>query len=84
MSGQTKEIIDTLKAREPLELKRPQRVYDEKLTDKIADLKLHPAIEVGLHLLNDDLYSAHFVRVLLSLPSLPEMKLAVSSRRTED
>ncbi|BFZ56127.1 hypothetical protein PYCC9005_003169 [Savitreella phatthalungensis] len=54
-------VVQQLKDRSPLELKRPTKVYDEKLRIKIADLKLHPAIEAGLHLLNDDLYSAHFL-----------------------
>ena len=67
MPAEAKKLIDGLKNRQPLELSRPERVYDAKLTDQIADLKLHPAIEVGLHLLNDDLYSAHFVRAHLDL-----------------
>ena len=61
MTADAREIIAGLRNRKPLELTRPQRAHDAKLTDRIADLKLHPAIEVGLHLLNDDLYSAHFV-----------------------
>lgn len=62
MSGSnTASIIDKLRSR-TLELKNPVRVWDASLSDKIADLKLHPAIESGLHLLNDDIVSAHFVR----------------------
>lgn len=35
--------------------------YAPDLASQIADGLFHPAIEVGLHLLNGDLYSAHFL-----------------------
>jgi len=35
--------------------------YSPDLASKITDGLYHPAIEVGLHLLNGDLYSAHFL-----------------------
>jgi hypothetical protein len=35
--------------------------YSPDLASQIADGLFHPAIEVGLHLLNGDLYSAHFL-----------------------
>jgi hypothetical protein len=35
--------------------------YSPDLASKITDGLFHPAIEVGLHLLNGDLYSAHFL-----------------------
>jgi hypothetical protein len=35
--------------------------YSPDLASQIADPLFHPAIEVGLHLLNGDLYSAHFL-----------------------
>nr|XP_031857316.1 uncharacterized protein CI109_007264 [Kwoniella shandongensis]KAA5524388.1 hypothetical protein CI109_007264 [Kwoniella shandongensis] len=35
--------------------------YRKDLQDSIADLKCHPALESALHLMNDDLFSAHFL-----------------------
>lgn len=61
-NGSTLAVVQCLKTREPMELKNPARVRDPTMSDKIADLKLHPAIESGLHILNDDIVSAHFVR----------------------
>lgn len=60
--GDPREVVQQLKAREPMGLKNPVRVRDPAMTNRIADLKLHPSIECGLHMLNDDIVSAHFVR----------------------
>lgn len=35
--------------------------YSPEVASKIANALFHPAIETGLHLLNGDLYSAHFL-----------------------
>ncbi|CCG84731.2 protein of unknown function [Taphrina deformans PYCC 5710] len=63
VQSDAQQIVDRLSARQ-LPLRKPVRPWDKALTDKIADLKLHPAIESGLHLLNDDIVSAHFVSLL--------------------
>lgn len=55
------EIIKILTTREPLPLERPMANWQPKLTADIADLNLHPAVEAGLHLLNSDMLSAHFL-----------------------
>ncbi|KAK9896963.1 hypothetical protein P389DRAFT_51659 [Cystobasidium minutum MCA 4210] len=35
--------------------------YSESIRNKIAEKKCHPLIESALHLMNDDLFSAHFL-----------------------
>jgi hypothetical protein len=35
--------------------------YNPEAASKIANALFHPAVEVGCHLLNGDLYSAHFL-----------------------
>ncbi|KAK8847659.1 hypothetical protein IAR55_005518 [Kwoniella newhampshirensis] len=60
-------FVDDLVNR-PLPALTPARLSDENNTpykkewqDSIADLKCHPALESALHLMNDDLFSAHFL-----------------------
>lgn len=60
-TDEAQRVLDRLKGRGPLSLRKPSRAWDKSLTNKIADLRLHPAVESGLHLLNDDIVSAHFV-----------------------
>lgn len=52
----------------------PDKVCDPALSDKIASLYLHPALEALLHVLNHDLPSAHFlVRHMQSDPAYEGM-----------
>lgn len=66
-ASNARNIIQELKSRDPLSLKKPSRPWNKSLTDQIANLGVHPAIESGLHILNDDLESAHFVCLDLAL-----------------
>ncbi|KAH0288591.1 hypothetical protein M436DRAFT_38255 [Aureobasidium namibiae CBS 147.97] len=60
----------------PVPLLPPPKPLDPALTDKIASLYLHPALEAVLHLLNHDLPSAHFlVRHMQSDPAFEAMYL---------
>ncbi|KAG9558743.1 hypothetical protein KCU71_g19804, partial [Aureobasidium melanogenum] len=60
----------------PVPLLPPAKALDPTLTDKIASLYLHPALEALLHLLNHDLPSAHFlVRHMQSDPAFEAMYL---------
>lgn len=60
----------------PVPLLPPAKALDPALTDKIASLYLHPALEAVLHLLNHDLPSAHFlVRHMQSDPAFEAMYL---------
>ncbi|CAK3908652.1 uncharacterized protein M438DRAFT_347367 [Lecanosticta acicola] len=60
----------------PTPLLAPRKVCDPSLSDKIASLYLHPALEALLHLLNHDLPSAHFlVRHMQSPPAYEGMYL---------
>ncbi|MCJ1336460.1 hypothetical protein MMC09_001736 [Bachmanniomyces sp. S44760] len=45
----------------PPPLLPPAHATDPKLTDAIASLYLHPTLEAALHILNNDLPSAHFL-----------------------
>lgn len=57
-------------------LLHPPKPKDSSLTDRISSLRLHPAIEAGLHILNYDLPSAHFLlRKMQSLPAQEGMFL---------
>lgn len=57
-------------------LLHPPKPKDTSLTDRISSLRLHPAIEAGLHILNYDLPSAHFLlRKMQSLPAQEGMFL---------
>lgn len=60
----------------PVPLLPPAKAIDPTLSDKIASLYLHPALEALLHLLNHDLPSAHFlVRHMQSDPAFEAMYL---------
>jgi hypothetical protein len=60
----------------PVPLLPPAKPNDASLTDKISSLYLHPALEAVLHLLNNDLPSAHFlVRHMQSDPAFEAMYL---------
>lgn len=60
----------------PVPLLPPAKAIDPSLSDKIASLYLHPALEALLHLLNHDLPSAHFlVRHMQSDPAFEAMYL---------
>lgn len=60
----------------PVPLLPPGKPLDTSLTDKIASLYLHPALEALLHLLNHDLVSAHFlVRHMQAAPAFEAMYL---------
>ena len=62
----------------------PQKAQDVHLTAKIADLRLHPAIEALLHILNADLPSAHFlVRRMQAPPAVEGMLLHSILHRAE-
>lgn len=64
----------TLTFRPPL--LHPPKPKDPTLTDRISSLRLHPALEAGLHILNYDLPSAHFLlRKMQSLPAQEGMFL---------
>lgn len=54
----------------PAPLLPPGKPYNPTLSDPIASLSLHPALEVAFHLLNVDLVSAHFlVRHMQAAPA---------------
>ena len=54
----------------------PTRPTDVSLTDAISSLYVHPALEAALHILNNDLPSAHFlVRHMEASPALEAMYL---------
>ncbi|KAI9831075.1 MAG: hypothetical protein M1826_003973 [Phylliscum demangeonii] len=54
----------------------PQHAHEPALSHAIASLSAHPAIEAGLHLLNADLPSAHFlVRHMQAAPAHEGMLL---------
>ena len=58
----------------PAPLLAPDKIQDPGLSDGIASLFLHPAIEALLHILNHDLPSAHFlVRHMQSPPAYEGM-----------
>ena len=58
----------------PTPLLAPDKVCDPALSDKIASLYLHPALEALLHIFNHDLPSAHFlVRHMQSDPAYEGM-----------
>lgn len=58
----------------PIPLLPPGKSHDAALTDKIASLYLHPALEAQLHILNHDLPSAHFLcRKMQSAPAYEGM-----------
>lgn len=58
----------------PAPLTHPPKPQDPSLSDSIASLYLHPALEALLHILNHDLYSAHFlVRAMQSPPAYEAM-----------
>jgi hypothetical protein len=60
----------------PVPLLPPAKIIDASLSDQIASLYLHPALEALLHLLNHDLPSAHFlVRHMQSAPAFEAMYL---------
>jgi hypothetical protein len=60
----------------PPPLLPPGKALVPELTAKIAALSLHPTLEVGLHILNQDLPSAHFlVRHMQSAPAFAGMYL---------
>lgn len=66
MSSQPSYVTDLL-ARPLLPLKPPKLTdssnppWSPTLKASIADAQLHPLIEVTLHIMNDDLFSAHFL-----------------------
>ena len=54
----------------------PSSAPSQSLTHAISSLFLHPSIEAALHLLNDDLVSAHFlVRHMQAAPQYESMML---------
>jgi hypothetical protein len=58
----------------PTPLTHPDKPHQPSLSDSIASLYLHPAIEALLHILNHDLPSAHFlVRHMQSPPAYEGM-----------
>ncbi|KAI9884784.1 MAG: hypothetical protein M1823_003422 [Watsoniomyces obsoletus] len=60
----------------PPPLLPPGTPFNTNLSDPIASLSLHPALEVGLHLFNADLVSAHFlVRHMQAPPAYEGMFL---------
>ena len=60
----------------PPPLLPPAKAIIPTLTAEIADLSLHPTLEVTLHVLNQDLPSAHFlVRHMQSAPAFEGMFL---------
>jgi hypothetical protein len=67
MSPPRPAFVDELLAR-PLPPLQPARLsdtanppYSEALRARIADARVHPALEAALHLANDDLFGAHFL-----------------------
>lgn len=68
----------------PVPLLPPPEPIDASLSDKIATLQVHPALEALLHLLNHDLPSAHFlVRHMQSAPAHEAMYLHGILHRVE-
>ncbi|RPB15412.1 hypothetical protein P167DRAFT_571486 [Morchella conica CCBAS932] len=64
----------TLSFRPPL--LHPPKPHTPSLADPISSLRVHPALEAALHILNYDLPSAHFlVRKMQSLPAAEGMFL---------
>lgn len=60
----------------PAPLLPPGRPNSKQLTPRISALELHPTLEAGLHILNNDLPAAHFlVRKMQSLPASEGMFL---------
>ena len=59
MSPTLSEIKSRLLARDPLPPLIPASVYDPALTAAIAALNAPALVTIGLHVLNDDLESAH-------------------------
>ncbi|BFZ62333.1 hypothetical protein YB2330_003426 [Saitoella coloradoensis] len=56
------DILKTLLSRSPPPpLCHPPHPYSLSLRTSISALQLDPRVEIGLHILNDDLYSAHFL-----------------------
>jgi hypothetical protein len=70
------EAIHSQLLKHPPPLLPPGKAFMPELTAKIAALSLHPTLEVGLHILNQDLPSAHFlVRHMQSAPAFEGMYL---------
>jgi hypothetical protein len=68
----------------PPPLLPPVKALVPSLTAKIASLALHPTLEAALHILNQDLPSAHFlVRHMQSPPAFEGMFLHGILHRTE-
>lgn len=58
----------------PAPVFNPGKAYDASLSDSIASQYLHPALEALMHLLNQDLASAHFlVRHMQAPPAYESM-----------
>ncbi|KAF3930939.1 hypothetical protein ABW19_dt0209143 [Dactylella cylindrospora] len=63
---------------------KPSKPRSDATTTLIAELQLHPAIEAALHILNDDLSSAHFlVRKMQAEPAFAGMMLHAVLHRIE-
>lgn len=68
----------------PAPLLPPSKPHSQSLTSQIAALELHPTLEAALHILNNDLPSAHFlVRHMQSAPAFEGMFLHGILHRVE-
>lgn len=68
----------------PPPLAPPSRLHSQTLTSQIASLLVHPTLEAALHILNQDLPSAHFlVRHMQAAPAHEGMLLHAILHRVE-
>lgn len=84
MSLTLSEITQRLLARDPLPPLVPVSVYDPALTPAINTLNAPALVTIGLHVLNDDLGSAHPLSQALEGDPLADYWHAIIHRREGD